>query len=52
MYTNDSKLDKLAKFLNEHKIILYIIPILFAILGSFIIIGLNKLLVYICFGNV
>ena len=51
MYTNDSKMDKLAKFLNEHKIILYIIPILFAILGSFIIIGLNKLLCYICFGN-
>ena len=51
MYTNDSKLDKLVKFLNNYKIILYMIPALFAVLGSFIIIGLNKLLVYICFGN-
>ena len=51
MYTNDSKLDKLVKFLNDHKIILYMIPVLLGILGGLFIIYLNKLLVYICFGN-
>lgn len=50
MYTNDKNImDKIVYFLDKHKIVLYMIPIILGLLGSLVIKIMNDLFVSMCF---
>lgn len=50
MNTNDKDImDRIAYFLNEHKVFLYLIPIMLGLFGSLVIKILNDIFIRICF---